>query len=205
MLVSAIMPTRGRFVHALSAALQFQLQTWPDKELVIADDADMPSFPDGVHYPGFDVQYHRIPRMTIGAKRNLCCARARGEIVIHLDDDDFSAPARFLDQVMRLTESGKAVTGYSAMRFTDGRNWWQYRGGPECALGTSLCYQRDWWKQHPFPTEQIGEDGAFVKVALRARELVVADAGELMHATIHPLNTSPRGNMTGSCWKALEC
>lgn len=196
------MPTRGRSLYALLAIAYFQAQTWPDKELVIADDADQPSFPNGIACEGVTIQYHRLQRMEVGAKRNICCARAEGEIIIHLDDDDFSAPGRFADQVARLLESRQDVTGYTAMRFTDGTNWWQYRGGTECALGTSLCYRRQWWKLHPFPSQQIGEDGEFVRAAMASKQLVVADARDLMHATIHPGNTSPR-KLSGSNWTRL--
>ena len=57
---------------------------------------------------------------TIGEKRNFGAGRARGAVIAHWDDDDYSAPDRLEDQVGRLLQSGKAVTGYFAMRFTDG-------------------------------------------------------------------------------------
>jgi hypothetical protein len=49
---------------------------------------------------------------------------------------------------------------------------------------------------------QIGEDNQFVAVASAAGELVTADAGDLMHATIHRGNTSPR--KMGSAWTAIS-
>jgi hypothetical protein len=105
------------------------------------------------------------------------------------------------DQLGRLVESGKSVTGYHSMRFLDRDQWWQYTGTVNYALGTSLVYRRDWWKRRRFHSVQIGEDNQFVAVASNAGELVTADAGELMHATIHPGNTSPR-NM-GKAWKRI--
>jgi hypothetical protein len=87
------------------------------------------------------------------------------------------------------------------MRFTDGSRWWKYLGTRNYALGTSLCYRREWWEVNKFPALQIGEDNAFVENAARRRQLVTEDAGELMYATIHPGNTSPRNK--GSNWKAL--
>ena len=44
MLISAIMPTRGRQAYAIDAVSCFRCQTYPDKELIILDDADNPSF-----------------------------------------------------------------------------------------------------------------------------------------------------------------
>ncbi len=97
--------------------------------------------------------------------------------------------------------TGLAVTGYRSMRFTDGEKWWLYQG-PTSALGTSLCYRRDWWQANPFDTIRVGEDGNFVNRALSAKQLSTAAAGDLMFATNHAGNTSPR-QIQGNCWKVL--
>ena len=136
-----------------------------------------------------------------GAKRNYGCECAAGEIIAHWDDDDYSAPGRLADQIERLLESGKAVTGFHSMRFTDGVRWWKYEGTRNYALGTSLCYRRAWWNAHRFPFVQVGEDNQFVAMAHSAGELVTADAGDLMFATNHSGNTSPR--KLGDNWKLI--
>lgn len=78
------------------------------------------------------------------------------------------------------------------MRFTDGRRSWRFERKDDFAIGTSLCYRKDWWSVHPFPPVQRCEDTAFVETAQKAGQLVSVDAGDLMVATIHPGNTSPR-------------
>lgn len=149
-----------------------------------------------------DVRLIQLPgRPTVGDKRNAGCSAARGEVIAHWDDDDYSAPGRLADQVGRL-ETGKSVTGYRSMRFTDGVRWWQYRGGPDYALGTSLCYRRDWWLGHRFPSVQVGEDNEFVAQARAHGAIASADAGDLMFATNHSGNTSPR-NIVGASWTTL--
>lgn len=100
-----------------------------------------------------------------------------------------------------MEETGKSVTGYHSMRFTDGERWWKYSGTVNYALGTSLVYRRAWWQRSRFRAVQIGEDNQFVAEAAAAGQLATADAGELMHATIHRGNTSRR-NM-GSAWRQL--
>ena len=146
---------------------------------------------------------HRPDCGNIGAKRNLGCELASGSIIAHIDDDDYSAPGRLADQVYRLLDSGKSVTGYSSMRFTDGRQWWEYSSTlPGYALGTSLVFCRDWWQSHPFPARQIEEDTDFVMRARAERAIVTADAGAMMYATIHDGNTSPR-QLEGSNWRRL--
>ena len=87
------------------------------------------------------------------------------------------------------------------MRFTDGDGWWQYQGKRDYALGTSLCYRREWWQSNLFKPAAIGEDNQMVYAAQAAQQIVSEDAGELMYATIHPGNTSPR--MIADNWKKL--
>jgi glycosyltransferase involved in cell wall biosynthesis len=145
---------------------------------------------------------HLAGHPGIGDKRNFGCERSTGEFIAHWDDDDHSAPSRLADQLRRLEETGKSVTGYHSIRFTDGESWWQYSGTPNYSVGTSLVYRREWWKRNRFRSVQIGEDNQFVAVASAAGELVTADAGDLMHATIHNGNTSPR--KMGSSWTAIS-
>ena len=130
----------------------------------------------------------------IGEKRNFGCERARGELIAHWDDDDYSAPLRLDDQVERLLSSGKSVTGYCSMRFCHGSSgrWWLYQGKASYALGTSLVYKRDWWLRNKFKAVQIGEDNSFIDQANAAGEFVSAPANGLMYATLHDGNTSPK-------------
>ena len=200
MTISAIMPTRGRPAFAARALVCFLSQTYPDKELVIVDDADAPSFPTPP--TGEGILYHRLMRrMTIGAKRNLACARSNGDVICHWDDDDFSLPGRMADQIARLEQARVLVTGYHSMLFCDesGRSW-MYRGDQHYALGTSLMYAREFWRANPFPDENEGEDNAFVRRAVR---IATADAGKLMVAAIHPGNTSNKlEHIEKACWEA---
>lgn len=187
--VTCLCVTRNRLPWLLKAIEYYRAQTYRNKELLIVADGEDHS---GQVPLSDDITYAWYPsKATIGRKRNIGCDRARGEIVCHWDDDDYSAPGRLSDQVSRLLSSGKAATGYYSMRFTDGRDWWLYTGRTTYALGTSLCYRRDWWRNNRFPPDQVGEDNEFVKAALRQRELVSVPAGDLMWASIHAGNTDP--------------
>jgi len=203
MLVSCIMPTRGRAEFAAAAVECFLSQTWAEKELVIVDDADAPSFPAQPDFVG--VSYHRLNgRLPIGAKRNICCSRAAGAIIAHFDDDDWSASGRLSDQIERLVNSGATVTGYHSMRFTDGARWWQYSGQEDYALGTSLVYRREYWESSPFPTEcQVGEDVHFIFPARAARQIVSVDADEMMFARNHAGNTDSRDMKNLKQWREV--
>ncbi len=139
---------------------------------------------------------------TIGEKRNLACDRGAGEIIMHWDDDDWSGPDRMQDQVQRLQESGKQVTGYRTITFHEGDERWFYQGPPDYVVGTSLCYWRQYWQTHQFSAIMVGEDTSFTFIAMAAHQTAAADAGDLMYATSHPNNTSPRekGN---AAWRKI--
>ena len=131
MLVTAIMPTRGRPRWAAHALHCFRAQTHPDKELIVLDDDDDPSFPHGL--PDTLAAYYRLDhRLRISAKRNRCAELGRGAIITHFDSDDWSAPERMADQVERLEHSGKAVTAYHSMLFYDesSSQAYKYTGHP---------------------------------------------------------------------------
>jgi len=159
----------------------------------------------------------------VGTKRNAGCEWAINTPIIAIwDDDDYSAPGRLTQQVETLLSTGKAVTGYTGLKFTDGKEWWRfkyfpvdsrYKGGDwdstkfEYVHATSLCFRRDWWQTHPFEELQVGQDERFALAASSADQLAPCPDLDLMYATIHPGNTSPRvrvnGALVGSNWEPL--
>lgn len=207
--------TRNRR-HWLPQAIRcFLDQTYPHRELLILSDGD--DVRDLVPADERIRHIHLEGASNIGEKRNFGCSRARGELIAHWDDDDYSAAGRLADQLGLLGNSGKAVVGYSSMEFRCefGGNVrrWMYQCAPvpthgaaaeqaSYALGTSLLYRRDWVRIHPFPAKQIAEDGAFVRAAISGAEFAASDAGDLMWASIHDHNTSPR-RTSGSAWREL--
>lgn len=198
------MPTRARPALAAESLACYLAQDYADRELIIVDDADAPSFPAPPNHPG--VWYHRLAkRLTIGAKRNVCVSRANGGILAHWDDDDYSAPGRLSDQIARLGNAD--ITGYHSMRFTDGARWWQYTGADDYALGTSLMYRREYWERNPFKVDcTVGEDGHFIAPARRDGRIMSVDAGEFLWARNHPGNTDERAGMATNTkqWREIK-
>ena len=189
-LVTCLCLTRNRREWLPLAIECFLAQTYEARDLLIVGDGD-----DVSDLVPEDERIRLVcagTRLQVGAKRNYGCELAAGELIAHWDDDDWSGPGRLTDQVERLRETGKAVTGYHAMKWTDGTRWWLYTGLPEFALGNTLLYRADWRRAHPFVNVQVGEDGLFTMEAARAGQLIAAEAGELMHGAIHAGNTSPK-------------
>src|SRR5512137_1714402 len=83
-IVSCIMPTCNRRKFVPRAIQYFLRQDYPFRELIVVDDGT-----DGVRdlIPGDGrIRYIRIgKKLTIGAKRNLACEQAVGEIILHWD------------------------------------------------------------------------------------------------------------------------
>lgn len=199
MKVTAILPTRGRPELASRALACVLMQTWTPFQIVIVDDLQSPSFPRWQE-SGFEekgLHYLRVNEPELGNKLNLACSLASGEYIVHFHDDDWSAPGRIEDQITRLIASGKAVTTYRNLVYTDGARRWINRNWPG-GFGTSLCHRRDWSDGHNFPAIE-SEDWYFVSAAMRANQHVAGDAGSLMLVRL------TANAKVGANWEEIAC
>lgn len=196
-LVSCLMPTSDRPVFVEQAVRYFLRQTWDRRELVVIDDGErdigdrLPSDPRIVHV--------RIPRGSkLGDKRNLACERARGDIMVHWDDDDWYAPWRLHYQISQLHDCSAALVGIDRLHYI--APWadspdslaWQYTypaEGPPWLAGGSLAYTRALWQSVRFRSLSVGEDNDFVARCPPGRLLRLADINFYV-GVIHPRNTS---------------
>jgi hypothetical protein len=208
MLVSAIMPTRGRPALSQTALDCWRAQTWKERELVILDDADDPSFPEPPNEEG--VRYCRTLRMTIGAKRECLCDMARGEVVIHFDSDDWSDPGRIAEQVTLLLSTGKPMSGYHSLLFWDMRQarGYTWKGSEGFAIGTSMCYTKEFWRAHRWP-EYSGMphsprfDGTDVEIVRQAQKhggIATLEGRQMCIARAHGGNTSTARTISTNGW-----
>jgi len=203
-LVSCLMPTADRRRFVPLALRQFLAQDWPNKELIIVDDGN-----DGVadlvpEHP--QLRYRRLPRRaSVGAKRNLCAEAARGELLMHWDDDDWMAPHRIRSQVGDLLAHGAELGGADRLLFldlADGRPW-EYRhpagSRRRWVAGGTFVYRRSAWLRQRFADTSNGEDTRFAW-ALEGRRIAVHPQPDFYVATIHANNTCPRTRL-GRAWQ----
>lgn len=204
-LVSCIMPTADRRAFVGQAIACFLRQDYPHRELIVVDDgadavADL--MPDDPR-----VRYLRLAaRRSVGAKRNLACQAAAGEIIVHWDDDDWSAPRRLSYQVAELLRQGADLCGLSALNYYDPwqRRAWRYvypAHAPAWVGGNTLCYRKAYWQQNPFADIDVGEDTRFVQARLAQRLAILPDASFFV-ALIHAHNVSPK-QPRGARWRPL--
>ena len=193
-LVTCIMPTADRRWFVQRALAYFLRQDYRDRELLVLDDGEdrvedlMPD--DGrVRYVGLD------RRLVLGAKRNRACELARGEVIVHWDDDDWQAPGRISYQVGELASHGAELCGPNRALYFDprvGRAWqYEYAGHSTWVAGNALCYQREAWERRRFPEVAVGEDNSFVWGRRGRPPLVHADHRFLV-ALVHAANASPK-------------
>ncbi len=201
-LISCIMPTADRRAFVAQAIEYFLRQDYEHKELIVVDDGDDAI---GDLLPQDErVRYVRLrEKLTVGAKRNLACEQARGQIIAHWDDDDWHAPHRLSYQVEALLRTGAQVCGINRLLFydvRDGRGWqYVYPDNQRLWLsGSTLCYRREFWAANRFAGVNVGEDARFVWAGQPAQMTVLPDP--TFHVgLIHPHNVSPK-QTGGAYW-----
>jgi glycosyltransferase involved in cell wall biosynthesis len=205
-LVSCIMPTCNRRPYVAAAIEAFLNQDYEPKELVIVDDGSdsvgdlVPDDPR--------VRYVReTRRLSLGAKRNLACSVARGQVFVHWDDDDWHAPWRVSYQVAELVRRDADLCGLERLWFYDPQQQraWQYRypgTGPEWVAGGTFCFRRTLWERHRFADITVGEDTRYVREAGAAR-IALLEHDDFYVARVHSANTS-RKRTSGSSWQPVD-
>jgi hypothetical protein len=205
-LVSCLMATANRRGFVPQAIKYFQRQDYPRKELLVLDDGEdqivdvIPADPS--------IRYFRIQqRCSIGAKHNSGCELARGEIIVHWDDDDWMADWRLSYQVEELLpHPAHTLTGLSRLFFWDphGDSAWEYvypDGGRPWVGGGTFCYRKQFWDAHRHPDMNEGHDTVFVWGLHGANILPSANHGFYV-ALVHPRNTSSKRTNT-SGWHSV--
>jgi Glycosyl transferase family 2/Methyltransferase domain len=201
-LVSCIIPTANRRSFVGTAVEYFLRQDYEHRELIVVDDgADA----IGDLLPQDErVRYVRLAeKQTVGAKRNLACEQARGELIAHWDDDDWQAAHRLSYQVAALQRTGAQVCGINRLLFydvRDGRGWqYVYPASQRLWLsGSSLLYRREFWATHRFAGVNVGEDARFVWAG-RPEQLHVLPDSNFHVGIIHAENVSPK-QTSGAYW-----
>jgi glycosyltransferase involved in cell wall biosynthesis len=203
-LVTCIMPTANRRVFVGQAVHCLLRQDYRNLELIVVDDgADAVGdcLPDDPRIRYIRLDHH----LSVGAKRNLACSHARGEIIVHWDDDDWYPRWRVQTQVRALLDRGAGICGTSRLFYYEpaADRAWEYRyvsARPNWLAGNTLAYWKSVWEQHKFPDVQVGEDALFV---WNSGGAALCDLMEprLCVGMIHPGNISPK-DTGGMYWHA---
>jgi glycosyltransferase involved in cell wall biosynthesis len=194
-LVSCIMPTYNRRAFIPHAIRYFLRQDYENKELIILDDGtdnikDLVPDTPSIRY------FHLQSKISLGAKLNLACQYARGQILANWDDDDWYAPRRLRYQVDSLQRDRLDVCGINRLFYYDLRSHHAHQyiypsGQRTWLLGSSLCFTRERWEKGHFAEIDVGMDGMFVWSTVNHRIGVLPDPSFSVHM-IHDQNISPK-------------
>ena len=94
--VTICTPTFNRrpFIPALVACIEAQDYPRDLIEWVVHDDGTDPIHDLIEHLPYLRYFRHDGPKLTVGAKRNFIADQATGDVLVHMDDDDYYPPQR---------------------------------------------------------------------------------------------------------------
>lgn len=174
--VSVITLTKDRRPFIPLAKYCFLAQAYPEDKLewVIVDDGkdqikDLVSDLPNVTYVLCD---DREGGWTIGAKRNLGVERAKHDILVMMDDDDVYPNNSLVTRVamMLAGPSPRECSFSTTIPCYDIHETKSFMNVPPSILPqadrvseATLCFTRDFWKNCPFPDQQVAEAGAFVR------------------------------------------
>ena len=204
MLASCLLPTFNRRAFLPRSIECFLAQDHASKELLILDDGSdcvRDLIPDDLR-----IRYIRLDqRRSIGAKRNLACQQASGDVILHWDDDDWHAHWRISYQVSELLNSKATISGLDRLLYYEpsSDSAWEYsypKNNRPWVAGNTLCYRKSYWHRHRFAEVDIGEDSRFVWQA-KPGEVLRHEKSGFIVATIHEKNVS-RKVTSGSYWKS---
>ena len=166
--VSICTPTFNRRPFIPVIIKCFENQTYPrDKmEWIIVDDGtdkieDLVSHLPYVRYFKYD------EKMTVGKKRNITNEKAKGDIIVYMDDDDYYPVDRVSHAVEKLTGSKALCAGSSAMfiYFKHIDKMFQFGPyGPNHATAATFAFKKELLNQTKFNEDSsVAEEKNFLK------------------------------------------
>ena len=167
--VSVCTPTYNRRKFIPSLIQNFKNQTYPKElmEWIVIDDGE-----DNVADLFKDVEcvkfFRYEEKMKLGRKRNLMHEKAKGEIIVYMDDDDYYPPERVNHAVNKLRGKPAALAAGSSLMYIWFKNIDKiYRFGPygpRHATAGTFAFKRRLLEQTKYDDEaEMAEEKQFLK------------------------------------------
>lgn len=166
--VSICTPTFNRRPFIPMIIKCFEHQTYPREKMewIIIDDGTDKIEDLVAHLPY--VKYFKYDeKMTLGKKRNILNEKAKGDIIVYMDDDDYYPPERVKHAVETLKESKALCAGSSAMfiYFKHIDKMLQFGPySPNHATAATFAFKKELLQQTKFDEESsVAEERKFLK------------------------------------------
>jgi len=186
---SIVIPTfnRGKFSKLISHNINSQSYPFI-KEIIIADDGDI-SERLVLDVP-YTVLYYKVPRMSIGEKRNFLISKASGSYIAHMDTDDFYNKDYLSTSIFNLIKSGKEVSGSSDMLLLDVETKKTYR--QRCIFlhllnEATMVYKKSFIKNNKFSLANSAEGIGFL--ISNINDIFETPIDDIMVCLAHDKNT----------------
>lgn len=170
-LVSVCTPTFNRRPFIQMMFNCFKNQTYPSSriEWIIVDDGTdkIKDLVESSNIP--QIRYFALEtKIPLGAKRNFMHEKAKGDIIVYMDDDDYYPPERISHAVEKLQASPEALCAGSSeiYLFFKGMNKMIKAGpyGPKHATAGTFAFKRQLLQQTRYnDTAAIAEEREFLK------------------------------------------
>jgi glycosyltransferase involved in cell wall biosynthesis len=173
MSVSIVIPYYNRKKFEKLIEYNIKSQTYPNiKEVIIADDSDKPNQTLKFDIP-YALHYHKVKRMSIGAKRNFLKKQATGEYICHMDTDDAYNPFYIQNCMDTIVNKSCEVTGSSDMLFYNNATNWT--GKQSCLYinmlnEATMMYSKKYADDHHYADRSHSENETFTNEYWKIRE-----------------------------------
>jgi len=189
MSVSIVIPYFNRKKFEKLIEYNINIQTYHNiKEVIIADDSTLPNQQLHLEIP-YTILYYKVPRMTIGAKRNFLKSKATGEYICHFDTDDNYCSGYIQSCMNTMIKYDCDITGSSDMLFVNYTTKWC--GRQSCKYlnqlnEATMLYKKSYADTHHYADRSHSENESFTNEVWRIRETPIE---EIMVCTCHGDNT----------------
>jgi len=210
--VTICTPTFNRrpFIPALVACIEAQDYPSDRIEWVVHDDGTDPILDLIDHLPYLRYFRHDGPKLTVGAKRNFIADQATGDILVHMDDDDYYPPQRVSHAVETLQANptcALAATSVLHMYSASGARMHVLRPRSDLVVGAASFAL--WRRLHT--TRQYNDQAALAEepsllCGLTASDIAQLDPVKTILVIIHAHNSGDKTALVrhGDCVTVSE-
>jgi glycosyltransferase involved in cell wall biosynthesis len=200
MYVSILIPTFNRRRFSELITHNIISQTYPFiKEVIVADDG----YDDerlNLKLP-YSVLYYKVPRMTIGDKRNFLISKASGDYLAHFDTDDMYSRDYLSSSIFNLIKTGKGLSGSSDMLMMDTATKTTYKQrciNIDMINEATMCYTKSYAETHKFSNTMSSEGISFCEI----KEITETPIEEIMICLAHDSNTVSKKQWVTDTYKS---
>jgi glycosyltransferase involved in cell wall biosynthesis len=200
MYVSILIPTFNRRRFSELITHNILVQTYPFiKEVIVADDG----YDDerlNLKLP-YSVLYYKVPRMTIGDKRNFLISKASGDYLAHFDTDDMYSRDYLSSSIFNLIKNGKGLSGSSDMLMMDTATKTTYKQrciNMDMINEATMCYTKSYADTHKFSNTMSSEGISFCEI----KEITETPIEDIMVCLAHDSNTVSKKQWVTDTYKS---